>query len=162
MATKTRSTGHARALRTRITKSRAGFRITADAMLIGGDLLIALWGGSRPHIGAAAMATPRPSLDDPRLTSATSSVLTRIGHKEDEIVKHVSERLAAALNTHVVVVAGIHWDGLSPGEIVHIREACDDIVDTLIQRRAVAVRDGHNDTKGKQTRGARDRRFTRA
>ncbi len=145
--------------RTRITRTRGRFRLTADVSFVGDDLLVIISGGSHPHIGAAAMATPRPSLNDPHITSATSSVLTRIGHKEDEIVKCVSERLAAALKTHVIVVAGIHWDGLSPAEIASIRTACEDVVAALIQRRTVDV---HNDTKGEQSRGARNRRSTRA
>ena len=91
--------------------------VEAKAVRIGTDILVYIWGGERPHIGAVAAAQPRPSLADPDRRSATCSVLTFPGHKEDEVVKSVSERLSAALDTHVVVTAGIHWDHLGAGEI---------------------------------------------
>ena len=120
--------------RIRLSRTRDSFRIVAEALFIGDDLLVSIWGGSRPHIGAVAMAVPRPSLEDPRVTSSTSSVLTRIGHKEDDIVKKVSEELSAALHTTVVVAAGVHWDGLSAEGIETIRSACGDIVHGLVLR----------------------------
>ena len=80
--------------------------------LIGRDLLFAIWGGDKPHIGAVSVARPRPSLKDPGNTSATASVICLSGHKEDELAKAASEHLAATLNTNVVVTAGIHWDNI--------------------------------------------------
>ena len=98
------------------------------------------WGGERPHIGAVAAAQPRPSLRDPTRTSATASVLTFLGHKEDGVVKMASERLAAALGTHVVVTAGIHWDGLSTENIATIKARCTEVVDRLLEELALATR----------------------
>jgi len=113
------------------------YQIHASAVLIGEDLLVAIWGGTRPHIGAVAVALPRPSLADPQITSATSSVFTLLGHKEDEIVKMVSERLSARLGKNVVVTAGIHWDNLPEEgieEIVsHCRELADEITTQISQ-----------------------------
>jgi gallate decarboxylase subunit D len=91
--------------------------VEARAVRIGADILVYIWGGDRPHIGAVAAAQPRPSLADQNRRSATCSVLTYLGHKEDEVVKSVSEHLSAALDTHVVVTAGIHWDNLNHNEI---------------------------------------------
>jgi hypothetical protein len=100
------------------------YRIHALAVLIGEDLLACLWGGTDPHIGAIALAVPRPSGKDPSITSATSSVLTMLGHKEDQVVKMVSERLSARLNKNVVVTAGIHWDHLDQEAIALILDNC--------------------------------------
>ncbi len=94
----------------------------------------------RPHIGVAAAAQPRPSLQDPTRTSATSSVLTLLGHKEDQVVKTASERLAAALGTHVVVTAGMHGDGLSPEIIATVEARCSEIVDRLLEELTGATR----------------------
>jgi len=106
-------------------------------MLIGDDLLVAIWGGTRPHIGAVAVALPRPSIADPQITSATSSVFTLLGHKEDEVVKMVSERLSGRLEKNVVVTAGIHWDHLPEeaiGQIVHnCRKLADEIHARIIR-----------------------------
>jgi gallate decarboxylase subunit D len=120
--------------RIRVARTRGSFRVVADALFIGDDLLVSISGGTHPHIGAVAMAVPRPSLEDPRSTSSTSSVLTRIGHKEDEIVKRVSEEMSSALGAAVVVTAGIHWENLSREQIETIRLACDEVVRALVQR----------------------------
>ncbi len=114
--------------------------VEAEAVWIGRDLLVWIWGGERPHIGAIAAAQPRPSLRDPTRTSATASVLTFLGHKEDGVVKMASERLAAALGTHVVVTAGIHWDGLSTENIATIKARCIEVVDRLLEELALATR----------------------
>ena len=88
------------------------YNLKAAVRKIGNDILVAIWGGEKPHIGAVAVAQPRPSLKDSRKTSASASVFCFVGHKEDDLAKAVSEKLASALNTPVVVTAGIHWDNL--------------------------------------------------
>jgi gallate decarboxylase subunit D len=120
--------------RIRFSRTKKSLRVIAEALFIGDDLLVSIWGGTHPHIGAVALAVSRPSLEDPRVTSATSSVLTRIGHKEDEIVKKVSEDLSAALKTTVVVAAGIHWEGLSEDGIETVRSVCGALVRDLVLR----------------------------
>jgi hypothetical protein len=77
--------------------SKGKFKLHAHTQKMGQDLLVSIWGGTRPHIGAVGMAIPRPSLRDPKKWSATSSNFTFIGHKEDTIVKKISEKLAAEL-----------------------------------------------------------------
>jgi hypothetical protein len=100
------------------------YPIHSLTVLVGEDLLCCLWGGTHPHIGAVALALPRPSIADPLVTSSTSSVLTLLGHKEDEVVKLVSERLSARLKKNVVVTAGIHWDHLDQKAVGQIMDNC--------------------------------------
>ena len=115
----------------RVWKNEEGFHFATDedrcglrasARRIGGDLLVAIWGGEKPHIGAVALALPRPSLKDSGSTSATASVICVVGHKEDDLVKEASESLAAALNTRVVAAAGIHWDKLDEKGIRAVKQ----------------------------------------
>ena len=96
--------------------------------------LVTIWGGTHPHIGALALALPRPSLKNRQKTSATSSVLTLLGHKEDVTAKMVSEALAAGLNRNVVVTAGIHWDNLRPEEIGAINDLTKQLVEKIISK----------------------------
>ncbi len=103
--------------RYRVEVKEGRFRIEGQIEEIGPDLLVSIRGGTKPHIGAIGMATPRRSLKDSEKWSATSSDFTFIGHKEDLLVKRISERLAAELRRNVVVVAGIHWDGITSREI---------------------------------------------
>ena len=107
------------------------FLIEALVQEIGADLLVSIWGGTRPHIGAVGMAVPRPSLRDSSRWSATSSNFTFTGHKEDLLVKEVSEAIAASLHKNVVVTAGIHWDDLNPRELVMVQNLAQQLVQKI-------------------------------
>ncbi len=106
--------------------------VEAEAVRIGPDILVNVWGGERPHIGAVAAAQPRPSLTDPSKTSATASVLSYVGHKEDGIAKEMAEAISARFKTNVVVTAGIHWDDLPADGIQIIVERCREITCRVI------------------------------
>ena len=118
----------------KIEVSKGRFKIHAFLQRLGADILVSIWGGNRPHIGAVGMATPRPSLRDPKQWSATSSNFTFVGHKEDAVVKRVSEMLASQLRTHVVVTAGIHWNAISVREIETIEKLTDELADLILER----------------------------
>lgn len=106
--------------------------IEAEAVRIGPDILVYVWGGERPHIGAVAAAQPRPSLADPNKTSATASVLSYVGHKEDGVAKEMAERISAKFKANTVVTAGIHWDHLPAKGIQIIIERCHEMTDLII------------------------------
>lgn len=96
----------------KLSNQRGRFKIEANAIPMGEDLIVYIWGGTKPYVGAVAMAIPRPSLKNPDAISSTSSVLTRVGHKEDDI-KKVSEKLSSELGKVVVLTGGIHWDDVT-------------------------------------------------
>lgn len=108
--------------------------IQAEAVWIGPDLLVYIWGGEAPHIGAVAMAQPRPSLADPKVTSSTASVFTYVGHKEDDLAKWAAEKISAALEAKVVVTAGIHWDDLDRTGIKTVLANSEQLVQMLIDQ----------------------------
>lgn len=116
-------------------KTQTGsFDIEAAVMRIGEDLLVAIWGGDKPHIGAVAAALPRPSLKDPAQSSATASVISFPAHKEHELVRRSSEKISAALNVPVVVTAGIHWDSLSKEGIATVMKNSELLVELILQK----------------------------
>ncbi len=106
------------------------FEVVAQVDRVGDDLLVLLTGG-RAHVGAVAVAQPRPSLRDPDQPSSTGSVITLLGHKEDAPAKGMAEALAARLQRNVVVVAGIHWDALSGEGIAAVTELCRKISEKI-------------------------------
>ncbi len=105
--------------------------INLEAVKMGEDLCVVITGGDRPHIGAVGMSIPRPSLADPERVSATTSVFTLPGHKEDEVARYVSHRLAATLNTNVVVVCGIHVDNIQKEELISVQTMLDELLAKL-------------------------------
>ena len=119
--------------------SKGRFKIHGLIQEVGQDLLVAIWGGTRPHIGAVGIAAPRMSLRDPKRWSATSSNFTFLGHKEDTIVKQVSEKLAAQLKRNVVVTAGIHWDDIASKEINIIQNLVKKMTNQVLKKMLPAT-----------------------
>lgn len=113
--------------------ARKSFNLSAKALLIGEDWLVAVWGGDSPHIGAIAIAHPRPSLEDTRRVSASSSVYCMLGHKEDALAKELAERLAAVLNTTVTVTAGMHWNGLRSSDLPLVSENFEELTSLILK-----------------------------
>ncbi len=97
-------------------------RVTARAVLCGGDLMVSFTGGDAPHIGACAAAVPRPSLKGDGSVSATASVFCVPGHKDDLLARQAALDLASACRRVVCVCVGLHIDGASAGDITLLRE----------------------------------------
>ena len=114
--------------------SKGQLTIHAFIQQMGQDILVSIWGGTHPHIGAVAMAVPRPSLKDSKKVSATSSNFTFVGHKEDLLVKKISEKIASQLKTNVIVTAGIHWDKLPPNKIATIEKLTEALTDLILKK----------------------------
>jgi phage gp45-like len=112
------------------------YNIEAYVKEIGQDLLVALWGGERPHIGAVAMAQPRPSLRDSNLTSSTASVFCYPGHKDDIVAKEAALKISSALNRNVTVTAGIHWDNIDEAAISRVIGNSRRLITMIIERIA--------------------------
>lgn len=123
----------------RLEAFRGRLRLELTCIPMGDDLLVALAGGTRPHIGAVALAQARPSLGDPAARSATASVLALLGHKEDELARRLSLALSARTGASVAVACGIHLDAASPGELRDAQELADQLAASLGDRLAAGV-----------------------
>ncbi len=103
------------------TVSEDGLSVSAVVHLLdSGDVVIVVYGGC-DHVGAVSLTIPRSSLEDPERSSATSSVLTMLGHHEDILVKEIGERVAAATGRNLVVVGGVHYDNLDMEQLKTLR-----------------------------------------
>ncbi|MHB8062535.1 MAG: proteasome assembly chaperone 4 family protein [Ruminiclostridium sp.] len=99
------------------SKEDGRIKINMKTLMIGDDLCVIISGGDSPHVGAVALSVPRPSLKHPNVNSASTSVLTLIGHKDDELAKQVSQELASKLNRNVITTCGIHLDNITTEEL---------------------------------------------
>lgn len=93
------------------------YRVEVQATLTADGLIVQVLGGEKPHIGAVVFSLPRPSRSEPGKLRATSTVVPRYGHRDDELARPVAERLVTALGQPVVVVAGVHVAAAAPEEI---------------------------------------------
>jgi len=117
----------------RLTTEAAGTLIRIRVLPMGKDLCVAVSGGDREHIGAVALAEPRPSLKEKGGISATVSVLAVTGHKEDELAREVAREMAATLNVRVSVSCGIHVDQAGAEQIQEIVDAVGSLTREMIR-----------------------------
>lgn len=86
--------------------------IGARVVEMGDDLVVAVGGGERPHVGCVVVAVAVPSRSRPGGFTPSVSVVTLPPHKEEPIARGVAEALVRATGRTVVVTAGVHDDGL--------------------------------------------------
>ncbi|WP_303859882.1 hypothetical protein [Alkalibaculum bacchi] len=108
--------------------------IEAKAISIGEDLCVIISGGDTPHIGCVTASVPRPSLLDPNIISATTSVINFIGHKDDEVAKYVSHKLSLSLNKNVVATCGIHIERITMEEIKKVKALTEKLAQILLSK----------------------------
>ena len=124
-----------------LTESGEGVSLELRCLRLGKDYMVALTGGSRPHLGAAALAVARPSLADPEKTGASVSVLTVTGHKDDEMARYAADLLTRALGSQVLVGCGIHVDGITPPQLREVSR----LTERLLQRLTQAIKSGREE-----------------
>ncbi|HBN44919.1 MAG TPA: hypothetical protein QGF08_05775 [Candidatus Marinimicrobia bacterium] len=110
------------------------YDLEASVRIIGNDILIAVWGGDTPHIGAVSAAQAQPSIVNPEKENATASVICFPGHKEDHLVKLIAEKIALSTGSNVVVTAGTHWDNIDKGGIEKVMENSTLLTKLIIEK----------------------------
>lgn len=104
------------------SKGSDSCQVCINCLEIGSDLLVAVEGGQKPHVGAIAVAIPRPSLSDAQKVSSSVSIFTLTAHKEDELARAMAGKIASSLNRVTVLTAGIHVEQISE-DMIKIIEA---------------------------------------
>jgi hypothetical protein len=110
-----------------LTAQRGRVALRMVCVPMGRDLAVTLCGGDRAHIGAVAVAQARASLRPGGGTSASTSVITLPGHKEDDLARTLAARFAAQLDAVVSVACGIHMDAIGQGELEDILELAEEL-----------------------------------
>lgn len=88
------------------------FRVAASALCCGADWVVAVTGGTLPHVGAVSLAVYEPARD-----SATVSTMTVYTHRDDLLSQRGAKMLARALCAAVSMSVGIHLDEADPAEL---------------------------------------------
>lgn len=88
----------------------SGRSLTAWVAELGQDVVVAVGGGQRPHVGCVVLAQPQRATGDPARWTASCSVLTIPPHKEEPIARGVAARIAERCGRVAVVSAGVHDD----------------------------------------------------
>lgn len=116
-----------------IRKKLSFAELIVQGYKIGKEYCIHVSGGERPHIGCVVLAMPRPSLRNPDVTSATSSVLNVTGHKDEYICRQFAETIAKRTNTVTVCTGGFHMDGITAEQIQELMDCIERLVEEELE-----------------------------
>lgn len=108
--------------------------VTAWYRSLGEDLVVAVEGGERPHVGCVVLAVAHPSTSGGPRRSASCSVLTIPPHKEEPIARGVATQLAERLGLVAVVTAGVHEDDIDRAGIEEYLRLGQLLADELVRR----------------------------
>jgi hypothetical protein len=103
-------------------------KVTLSAQSIGKDLVVYFF-NEHGHLGAVAVADYSHSED-----RASTSVITRLGHKDDTVAYSAAYKLCKRFKAPVCAIAGIHLEHITSEEITQITENCDKLVDRFSRR----------------------------
>jgi len=114
-----------------IIEGKDKYKVELVAIKSGEDLTVIVSGGGKPHIGAIAVSIPRPSLKDLNKVSASTSVFTITGHKEDELSKQIAENITKITKKVTVVILGLHIEKATFQDIEYLIQNTQKVVDKL-------------------------------
>lgn len=106
--------------------------LNCEIILMGSDITLIVYGGDTPHVGSVVMAEARPSLTGEGI-SVTSSVLNRLGHKDEVIARRFAEAVAVRKNCTVACVCGVHINDLTPGQINQTERTADRLLTRVLE-----------------------------
>ena len=102
-------------------------RVTAFARTAGADILVSIEGGTAPHIGATALATPSEAAPE----GVAVHVTELPGHKDGIPARRFAERLCRRFSHTVCVCAGLHVDRASAEDIRQLLYNADSAMSAL-------------------------------
>ena len=106
-------------------KGRA--RICLSVRSLGDNILACIY-NRNAHIGAVAVAEY-----DFTNERTSTSVITRLGHKDDSIAQQAAYLITKQTKHPSCVVAGVHLDKITPGEIRQLLENSEALVREFLQ-----------------------------
>lgn len=109
------------------------FKVTLIATITEEGLVAQIFGGEKPHLGAIALSTPRPSQADPEQISCSTIVIPVPGHKDDQVAKPVAEDIAKAWGSQVLTVVGVHVDNAENKDIEKLIHNCHTVKKALLE-----------------------------
>ena len=119
-----------------IAKGEGRARVSVTVSSMGSDLVVRIYNRGA-HVGAVALGDY-----DHEHERASTSVVTRLGHKDDALAKEAAYFLSRSMRRPVCVIAGVHLDNITEAEIDEIlantRLAMREIIDRCGQQKHVS------------------------
>jgi len=110
-----------------ITKGEGRTRISLSAQGFGDDLVVFIY-NENAHIGAVAVGEY-----DHRENRTSTSVITRLGHKDDAIAQEAAYLISKHTKRPSCVVAGVHLDNITEEEVQKFLENTNSMVKDFLR-----------------------------
>lgn len=110
-----------------LTEGEGRTKVSLSAYYMGNDLVVCIY-NVNAHIGAVAVGEY-----DYKEKRASTSVITRLGHKDDSIAQRAAYSIARSTKKPVCVAAGVHLDNITKEEIDKLLENTSVVVNQLIK-----------------------------
>jgi gallate decarboxylase subunit D len=120
-----------------VVDASSGRSLTAWVREVGDDVVVAVGGGDRPHVGCVVLAVPTPGRGASGF-APSSSVLTIPPHKEEPIARAVAECVCRRTGRVTVVTAGVHEDDIDRVGIMTYLRLGDELADAVAESLADA------------------------
>ena len=111
-----------------LTKGEGRTKVSLSAYYLGSDLVACLY-NENAHVGAVAVAEY-----DHKEQRVSTSVITRLGHKDDSVAQKAAHSISKHTRKPVCVIAGIHIDNITGEEIDQILENASGLIDEFLSR----------------------------
>jgi hypothetical protein len=111
-----------------ITKGEGRTRISLSVQGFGGDLVVFIY-NENAHVGAVAVGEY-----DHKQNRASTSVITRLGHKDDVIAQKAAYLISKHTKRPSCVIAGVHLDNITGEEIEKLLEVTDSCLNGFLRR----------------------------
>jgi hypothetical protein len=115
-----------------VEDAESGRRVVAWVTSVGEDIVVAVGGGERPHVGCVVLAQPQSPKTKMGEWSASCSVLTIPPHKEEPIARGIATRVSEMFGRVTVVTAGIHDDDLDANGIACYLRLGEELAEKLV------------------------------
>ena len=111
-----------------ITKGEDRTRISLLVQDFGSDLVVLIY-NENAHVGAVAVGEY-----DHKQKRASTSVITRLGHKDNVIAQKAAYLISKHTKKPSCVIAGVHLDNITEEEIQKLLENADSLVKDFLSR----------------------------
>ena len=108
------------------TRGEGRTKVSLSSYYMGSDLVVCIY-NKNAHIGAVALGEY-----DNKEDRASTSVITRLGHKDDVIALEAAHSISKHTKKPVCVIAGINVENITLEEIAQIKAAASSLVDEFI------------------------------
>ncbi len=110
-----------------ITKGEGRTKVSLLAESLGDDLVVLIY-NENAHIGAVAVGEY-----DHKQNRASTSVITRLGHKDDVIAQKAAYLITKHTKRSSCVIAGVHLDNITGEEIEKLLEVTDSCLEDFLR-----------------------------